>query len=373
MFVIRQSVWLHAARAMSVVAATATAVFAQTPPASSFVPTWDLTIYAGGSSGAAGSSGIGALPDVKGNITFPTATSRIVPSWYFGDGALLFAQANANLALSTSSLVSLDDVLTTASARRQGGPVLGARIGGPVTRRVRLEFGVDWALTSTALSDAARAGIEASSERFTLAWQALQRVVNASASSVATFDTSSSRQLTLDTGVAVDVVRVAGGTLFVVAGAGIAMTTGDPAGASLTGNYRFTSGSRTLDETDAVRIRVHSDGRAPVWILGGRYERDLSARLAIRGDAAWRFTAHELALTVDADPSRVTNPNALPSIVALGAGTVPGSGSTAIVLFQDSPTVPIASLDASLDSFQTFRGDGYMSSLVVTAGLVVRF
>jgi hypothetical protein len=190
---------------------------------------------------------------------------------------------------------------------------------------------------------------------------------------VVVFDNSSSRQLTLDTTVAVDVAHVGGGAVFAVAGGGIAVARGDPPGASLTGNYRFTLGSHTIDETDALRIRVHSDGRAPVWILGGRYERPLSARLVIRGEAAFHFTAHELALTVDADPSRVTTSTLPPTITALGAGSVPGGGSSAVVLFQDSPNIPIASLNGSLDGFQTFRGDGYMSSLVVSAGLVFRF
>ena len=351
--------------ALIVIAATAPAASAQTPPASSFTPTWDVAISLGGHTAPTPGAGTGQLPGPIDIIDFGARSTRRVPSWFFGDGALLFNQANLNSFVSPGRIVPLDAGLTAPLARQRAGMTVGGRIGGWVARRTRLEFALDCAATPLEITDAVREAIDETRLSFLAAWGGLQRATDVAVSASAGIDDHASRRLAVTTAVAVDVARVGGGTVFVVAGGGIAMPIGDPPSVVLNGHYQFTSGDVTYVETDAVTIRVRSEGRAPLWTLGGRYERALTMRLGIRAEASLQFAAYEIATAVDAAPSRELSDQAPFVLTTMGQ-------TTFMMFIKRANTVP-SSLSAPITDFVTFQGNGYTRHLAVTGGVFWRF
>src|SRR5262245_26485461 len=109
---------------------------------------WTVEVHAGAvltgtpSGGSAGQFPIGAT-----FRTEPGTPSRANPSWYFGDGAALFNEVNAQFASRFNQrlpqLVPLDGVLTSAAVSRPSTSAFGFRVARRVTRRFGVEVGFD--------------------------------------------------------------------------------------------------------------------------------------------------------------------------------------------------------------------------------------
>jgi len=117
---------------------------------------WQLEGHIGGTF-AGTPTGTGTLPAPPGSFTtFQGLPSRFVPSWYFGDGALLanhVAQAIVNEP--PPPITPLDPVLTTASGSWQTGLGVGVRIGHAITRHALGEFNLDTSRGHMAISSSA--------------------------------------------------------------------------------------------------------------------------------------------------------------------------------------------------------------------------
>ena len=101
---------------------TAMLVLASAVPASATAQSWEVEFHGGYVLSSKPSSGTGALPGTN------AASASTVPSWYFGDGALVLNQALTSIRLSPS-IVALDSVLKSPFVERRPGGSVGIRIG----------------------------------------------------------------------------------------------------------------------------------------------------------------------------------------------------------------------------------------------------
>src|SRR5262245_2327171 len=103
---------------------------------------------------AASGGAAGQFPAGTTFRTEPGFPSRANPSWYFGDGAALFNEVNAQFAsrfnIRFTQLAPLDGLLTSASIARQTDGSRGFRIAAPTTTRVGGKDDVDRALEQPA-------------------------------------------------------------------------------------------------------------------------------------------------------------------------------------------------------------------------------
>src|SRR5688572_9558532 len=144
----------------------------------------------GGSSGAAKErkwtiEGFGgyafkpAVPSGAASVQFPAGTqfpteggftSRSNPSWYFGDGAVLFnevaAQFGSQFSIQVPRIVPLDTMLGEAGRQDQSGSSFGGRITRKLTSRLSLELGFQRSQAKTGLTGSASAALEESRASF---------------------------------------------------------------------------------------------------------------------------------------------------------------------------------------------------------------
>jgi hypothetical protein len=192
---------------------------------------------------------------VPGTPTASPLPSRYEPSWYFGDGTLLFNQAATALGQLPDHIVPLDLVLARPLGEHRGGGSLGVRVSRVLTPRVTAELSVDYGFATLRITPANGEAIETTRASFIQAWRGIilfnrNRVLNGLTSTAALAD-GSARQL-FTTG-AVNINLTTSGALipYVTVGAGVASVTGDLPSATLTGNYQFLLGSGPpVNETD---------------------------------------------------------------------------------------------------------------------------
>jgi hypothetical protein len=74
--------------------------------------------------------------------TVSTLPTRRVVSWFFGDGAAVFNQANAALAL-PGRIAPIDSALMSRGTRRDSAADFGVRVSRHLTDRLAGEFSLD--------------------------------------------------------------------------------------------------------------------------------------------------------------------------------------------------------------------------------------
>src|SRR5262245_53637547 len=175
-------------------------------------------------------SGTSALPPSLGPT--PQGFSRIVPSWYFGDGALLANEvAQAIVTAPPPKMTPLDPVLTNASAAWQRGADLGFRVGHSASRYALVEFALDRDQAHMALANDAVAAIEATRASFEGYFSSIlarnTNATNISTNSTATVVNNTGHQILTTGDVAVNVGTFAGFTPYFTVGAGLLLPLGD--------------------------------------------------------------------------------------------------------------------------------------------------
>jgi hypothetical protein len=210
------------------------------PPQTGFL----LEVH-GGSASAGALSLVGSqLPPAGSNFPdFRGGQSRFVPSWLFGDGALLANQV-AGQTGDNVRIVALDPVLTAEGANRATGGAFGLRIGHTITRHVLVEVGYDKDAGHLTIDPAAKAAISATAASFAPYWTAvLTRAstanVQTSASAAITDNVGTVKLFTFD--VAINIVTIHRWTPYVEFGGGLALPTDDEATAVLSGTTSSTS------------------------------------------------------------------------------------------------------------------------------------
>lgn len=332
---------------------------------------WTIEVYGGG---AIGQTPVGGAPVAE----FPAgplletdgAPSRVVPSWYFGDGARLLSEVNTSFdALfheQFPQIVPLDDTLRSAAARRGSGSSFGFRLTRRLTDRVDVEFGVGVANGRFELSDAARTAIEETRASFQQAFEGLFALLpqsNLRVTSVVETRDETVRQSSI--GAAVNVHLVRRGRLGTHVSAGVARVAngGGTAQVQIRGNYQFrVLGEFPFNETDTVTIKFRDRDNATVGLVGGGFTYDLGSRHGLRADARMQLGGSRIETTVDAVSTKVSGaPNLF----------LPSSTSPSI---QFSNVAAVASsLSGRVTELKTFTGDGTDTRLLLTVGYFFRF
>ena len=349
-------------------------------------PKWEVEFHGGGLFSTNPTGGTISLPapgqpfmTVAATPTASPLPSRYEPSWYFGDGTLLFNQAATALGQLPDQIVPLDPVLAGPLGEHRGGGSVGVRVSRVLTPRVTAELSVDYGFATLRITPANGEAIETTRASFIQAWRGVilfnrNRVLN-SLTSTATLADGSARQLF--TSGAVNINLTTSGALipYVTVGAGVASMTGDLPSATLTGNYQFRLGSGPpVDETDTVTVHDARTRHTLAGVLGGGVKYHVSSRWGLRFDA--RVALSKAAANTDLD--------ATPNVARLTPAGRGSLGGTPSIQFSNNSTDPVTSTGVTavaassltgppLSGHRTFTGSGAMSQANVTIGVFWRF
>jgi hypothetical protein len=349
-------------------------------------PKWEVEFHGGGLFTTNPTGGTISLPGpgqpfmtVPATPTASPLPSRYEPSWYFGDGTLLFNQAATALASLPDQIVPLDPVLAGPLGEHRSGGSVGARVSRVLTPRVTAELSVDYGFAPLRLTAANSEAIEATRASFAAGWRGVilfnrNRVLN-SVTSTATLADGSARQLFTSGAVNINLTTSAAIVPYVTLGAGVASVTGDLPTVTLNGNYQFLLGSGPpVDETDNVTVHDARTRHTLAGVLGGGVKYHVSSRWGLRFDARVALSKATANTDLDATPNvaRLTPP---------GRGALGGSPS---IQLSNNSTDPVTSTGvtavaassltgAPLSGHRTFTGSGAVSQANVTIGVFWRF
>jgi hypothetical protein len=345
---------------------------------------WEIELHGGAGMPTVSTNGTSALPPP--GPTFLTARpysdiSRRVPSWYFGDGAMLINQVLAEVSL-TQTIAPLDAVVTRNLVDSKAAGSAGFRVSRVITPRFSAELSVDYQDGGFVLSPAGRAGIEASRASFINVWNLIAREVAFNPStvpaptSIATLNDGHGTQL-FTTGSVVVNLRTSGRLIpYVTAGAGMLTNRDDWPSATLVGNYRFSMPALNIvppnrlvfntipiNETDTVTIQATRDKHAFAGVVGGGLKYSFARHRGVRGDARVYLSKYTSRVVVSTTPS-------------VAAGSPAGAAvlfSVPDIQFSNNPSFGPSTLSHSVTGFETFSGSSVQSTTQVTAGVFFRF
>ena len=335
-------------------------------------PKWTLEVHGGGALGSTPSGG--TTSDFPRGSTFTTELgfpSRANPSWYYGDGAVLFNEVNAQFASQFnqrfSTIVPLDPVLTSAALQRGGGFGFGARIGRRLSRRLGLEFSIDRAQGHVELTGGAAQGIEATRASFESAFRGLIGTIpQAGLNVTSTADLPDATDFTQTSFTAALVVSLtSGGRLgtYAVMGGGTVMNDVSDVNVRLRGSYQFRFvDTFPINETDVVDVRFIAREDSFIGVVGGGLTYDLGRRHGVRVDARAHIGKGGHSTAVSATPISV----AATQRIALPSRTNPSLQFSTIL---GTPS----SLSGSSSRLETFSGDSLDVRALVTVGFYWRF
>jgi len=335
-------------------------------------PTWTVEVHVGGVLSPTPTDG--NAPQFPAGTTFrtePGFPSRTNSSWFFGDGAALFNEVNAQFAsrfnVRFPQLVPLDGMLTSASLRRQGGGSYGFRVERRVTRRLGVEFSFDRSQGRIRVTEAARNAIEATRASFERAFSGLLATIPQTSlqvtSTAETNGSAAGRQNAMTGALTLTLTKHARITTRVLLGAGRVFNAIDPLEARVLGSYEFRFiDTYPVNETDTVTIRFSDRASATVGVFGAGITSDLTGRHGVRADVRVFIGGNGIATSVDASPSaRRVGP-----FVALPSNTNPS------IQFSTT-TADRSSLGGSTAGLKTFTGSGLDTRIVLSVGYFVRF
>jgi hypothetical protein len=333
---------------------------------------WEVEFY--GSLALRGGSreGILDLPPVGDpfNTTVGSLPSHRVPSWFFGDGAVLLNDSLAALPdPAAARIVPLDPLLTSsvAAPRRFGG--LGVRLIRLVGRNA---IELDIAYGSGIAVANAREQAEQTRLTFEQALGAMfsdaSRFVDPTIVSEADVRESGGQNLLLTGAWRFRLDTFGRVQPFLLAGGGIALAFTDGPEIELVGRYSFRSsaqfGSRAFDETDRLTVAWSTPAASLVAVLGGGLTFETGARSALR------FDVRVDARTSGVDTIVTTRPDR----------ELQQSPATGVVFANSSPTVQFSNTNAApsslatqLESFTILSQAGPASSVLISMGYVRRF
>ncbi len=329
---------------------------------------WEIEGYGGFVVPSGSGDGVATLPPAGAPIatSSPIFPSRRVPSWFFGDGALLLNQVNGQFGIA-DLIEPLDDALGGTALSTGSGFAGGVRVRRSLSPRFAAEVSLDFFPGAADLSEDLIAASETTRASFAPAFQGLLSTgpftdIAVGATSLAG---GSSLELAV-TGTLVYQLGQAGGFVpYLTFGGGAITGAGDGASATLEGRYQFRIlGQVPIDETDRATVRVQ--GRTVFTGVGGAgLRREVTNRWGFRIDGRVFVSPHATRVLIDAQPT-----------VAPGspADFVESFTTPSIQFSNDPSTGRESSLgDLPLQSFETFVADGLQVRVLVTAGIFVRF
>ncbi|MEO6222880.1 MAG: hypothetical protein ABIP90_06490 [Vicinamibacterales bacterium] len=335
---------------------------------------WAIELYGGGSSTSASSSGTPLAGFTPGTpFTLQSGQpSRAVSSWFFGDGAALFNQVltqfAANAGTTFPRIASLDTALLQNGGSQGSGAVIGLRLGRALTPKLAIEFNVERSLAKLGVSASLLNGMEAASESFIDAFEALLKtapVTNVSVTSTVMTPNASNAQIRL--GGALKWTVFTGNRIqaYVSGGGGVIRNSGDNPQAILNGRYSFRLfGAFPMDETDRVVVTVNQQKNSAMGMVGGGLTYDFSSSSGLRADV-------RLLLNSTKD---VTTMTAAPSVAALNPTQVLPTATNISPGLQFSTQSGVRStLSGPNANFTLFTGSGLSKQISFTLGIFKRF
>jgi hypothetical protein len=338
---------------------------------------WEVEVHGGGLIASNPTQGTIAMPSPSASVPLsplqPNFTIEPVPSWFFGDGAVLVS--GALLPRLGSGIVSLDPVLTSRFVERRPGGSVGIRFGRSLSRRFGAEFSLDRASGELAVLPQDIDRITASEASFLATWNAVlglgPTIGGQTVDTDLTADEKRGSQLITTGTMLINVFSSATVHPYIAIGAGYIGARDHGPSVTLTGNYRFVFPVAPqipnlvpiqVDQTDAVTIRSTAKN-AVTGVVGGGLKYALSERWGVRVDVRDHINRDVVRTTV----------TAVPAAASSGAGTLTlGFASGQFLVFSTSRGVP-STLSASVHDFQTFTGTGIVNQVNASAGVFWRF
>ena len=331
---------------------------------------WDIEFHGLFGFGSTSDGGSGELPKPGASFTTGGGTeSRLVPSWYFGDGAKLFNDVLGALGRS-EAIVPLDSVMTGHAVDQTLQNAFGVRVTRALTPIMALEIEANASQATYTVRDVTRDALENTNASFPIAFGGLvasgQGVTFTNASIGSTFGWSD--------GTGVDIVTTASLVLhpkhdarvrpYVVAGAGVATAFGE-AQATLTGHYalRVPNGA-VIDESDNVTIHF-GRGMGLVGVAGLGVNFRVTRGSGVRIDARGLVLENHVGTQIDASPSAIASNPAQ----AIWSFTTPG------IQFVSNPSTGLMStLDTkAMSGVTTLHPSGFHTRFNITVGYFWRF
>src|SRR6266550_1854692 len=284
-------------------------VWAIAASASAADQSWEVEVHGGYVLSSNPSSGTGALPGTN------SASASTVPSWYFGDGALVLNQALTSIRRNPS-IVALDSVLKSPFVERRSGGSVGIRVGRVLTPRFTAEFTLDEGFGALAVTPSSQKAIEATRASFVTAWSpVLSSRGSPTVTSLATIGDRENRQRFATGALLINLASRGRLKPYAAFGAGLVAGQGEAPAAQLVGSYQFSlalpSGTPIpapmFHETDTVSIRssVHN---AFTGVLGGGFKYALSQRWGVRADVRDYISRNSVDTVLTATPTSETFP-----------------------------------------------------------------
>jgi hypothetical protein len=330
---------------------------------------WEIEGYGGLMLlGGGGSDGAAVLPERGPAIptSSPVFPSRRVPSWFFGDGAVLLNLVNQQFSV-PAAIQPLDAALGGSALSRDNGFAGGLRVRRGLTSRFSAEFSLDFFPGSADLSDELRSAAESTRDSFAPAFQGLLSTGPFTDVDVGASSASEGSSLELAaTGALVWHLGTASGFLpYLTFGGGVITGVGDGPAVTLEGRYRFRIlGEVPIDETDRVTVRQQTR-TSLVGVVGAGLRRDVSQRWGVRIDGRVLVGSQTTAIVLDTDP-----------FIAQGTpADFVESFTTPSIQFSNNPSTGRESSlgGPPLEGFETFADDGLQARVLITAGVFVRF
>jgi hypothetical protein len=351
----------------SVLPAIAFWVCAAAGPASAQDPRWAIEGYGGVVAARTAGEGSLSLPAAGAPIvtSSPIFPSRQVPSWMFGDGALLLNGVNADFGI-PGRISPLDAIFGPLDSSRVAAA--GVRVRRRLSGRLSLEIGVDAFLRPEDRSSGLAAAVDSTRDSFKAAFTGLFATgpfaaVAVDATGSATAEVRR-RETAATLSLSARLARWGSWAPYATFGGGVLAGSGSLPSASIDGRYRFSILNEVpIDETDRVSVR-YARRAAFVAVLGGGLERDLSARWGLRVDVRMLLGPDTTRVLIDATPSSTrTGP----------AGFVESFTNPAVQFSNEPSTGRRSSLSApALQDVEVFKG-GLQTRTLVTLGIVRRF
>ncbi len=396
----RRAVWMVAAVLWS---ADLSVVSAQTAPdpaafqAPSFTPRsrqpgkWQFEIYGSGFGdpltnnlpGAWGRTGTG-IDTFPAGAPFTTAAggaSRVVSSWAFGDGALLFEQFRMSMAtnrgVGLAAITPLDEVLRTRGTVRTPKHAVGVRMSRHLTSWLAAEVAVDRGRRQSRLSDEAAAGLEATRVSYVGAFQSLLDFVDVAnpaplqgatrVTSVVTSPPDASDSQTTVTGSAViSFLRTDRLGLHALVGGGVIINDAPVLDVQMQSSYEFLrlSAENKFSESETVAIRFADKKRVPTGVAGLGLTLRLAGNSGLRADARVLASANRAVTTVDASVARA---------VLQPGGILAFLNSSPSIQFSSRADAQASLGGGPIDGLVTYTGRGVDLRPQITLGYYVRF
>ena len=351
----------------------AAAAFATPRPAAAAAPSdgpdrdrkWEIEVHGGGLLATSPSSGDVALPDPGAPFTtFAGDPSRLVSSWYFGDGAALYNQfvtAFGSPAI-TDFINPLDPALNSEVVHRQHGAAFGGRLYRELSPRWGVELNFDYNLGELEIGGRGLNQIAATSASWQAAFGQLAGTFAGTAVSTFAVHRSDGHQALISGGAVLNLKTEGRAIPYLTFGLGVIHNTGDMPFAGLVGNYQFFA----FNETDTVGLRYTINENVVTGYVGAGVKYYVTPHWGIRIDARDYLSPNTINNLVDASPSHVT---AAPAI----ALTFITGGQPSLQFSNDTAFQPTNLSGPVITGFRTFSSNGIQQQIAVSGGVFFRF